>query len=834
MSSFPTMALKTELLSLGNSYSFDKILEAGSFILFYSATYNLLPDKSVEIDNTSINVLSSEDDVLLHISFRRAENQIVFNSRLRNYGWGKEERVSFQGVLSKTDATVAVRLETNSYTIYIDDSIIHTYSKRILKDAQRISYQTARESLFTNPIGVVFQTKEQAADDEYKKKPATSYQDAYFPLTPEGMAKESEAEPFDYVIVGSGIGGGILATDLLDKNHLMSRVSASFSAQATKVARSTWSLGAPPVSTDDKKDRTKRILVIERGNLLFPTHSLNMPRPTNRGTYGQMNDLFYNHFKQDWEMDDKTRKIWKGGPVYCLGGRSTVWGLFSPRTYFPKEVYQDLKKTYLRKAEEWMNISYPRTLSLHRALKDSLNLRPPNSPLPTTQWEWGRVASEFGDPRNFDFAEGAFSTVDRLLEAAMDDHCGLGKFKIIINSLASRLEPMPAPGKVQSATHVVVKDTKGVEHKIRTKNTVLCAGAIESPSILLRSMGGEKPKDTFGKGFSHNFGHVTDHYIFYVTLPFYYKDMKMRDLLGGVKLQTDITFHNIDNSTALANISLDASSFLPRRDIPDSELPQFIIAYILPSQLAPDNEIKLDEQGRTRIKVRYAEDHKLEQKKTLLKDFAVDAMNKIASSLDIQFVKHKFDMDDYVILPEVTVDQIELGELGPGGVAHELGSIPMPNAFNKNGILDANLKMQYGWDNVYVCDLSVFPYSPAANPTLSLAALSLRLSDHLVPPSITRYQPIVVHNLCSDTVYVSMTRSNEASLFWDPPSSKDNRAEIKSGQSLTWKREQKESIFVYSSQNGKDFDVQIVQPGIAALITESPSRMSGTSLKAIQ
>ncbi|KAL5590197.1 hypothetical protein FOBRF1_013754 [Fusarium oxysporum] len=111
-------------------------------------------------------------------------------------------------------------------------------------------------------------------------------------------------------------------------------------------------------------------------------------------------------------------------------------------------------------------------------------------------------------------------------------------------------------------------------------------------------MRGASAKKTFGKQFAHNFGHVTDHYIFYVTLPFYYKDMKLRDLPGGVKLQTDITFQNIDNTTALANISLDTSSFLPRRDIPDSELPQFIIAYILPSQFSHDNEIKLDKQGR--------------------------------------------------------------------------------------------------------------------------------------------------------------------------------------------------------------------------------------------
>ncbi|KAM0207631.1 hypothetical protein ACHAQI_007426 [Fusarium lateritium] len=220
----------------------------------------------------------------------------------------------------------------------------------------------------------------------------------------------------------------------------------------------------------------------------------------------------------------------------------------------------------------------------------------------------------------------------------MDDHCGQGKFKIIINSPCSHIEPKPKPGKKQSATHVVVKDADGVKHKIRTKNAVVYAGAVESTAILLRSMGGDTAHNTFGKEFAHNFGHVTDHYIFYVTLPIYYKDMKLRDRLGGVKLQTDITFQNIDNTTALANISLDASSFLPRRDIPDSELLQLIIAYILPSQLAHDNEIALDEQGRTRNKVGYAEDIKLEQKKKLLKDFAVDAMNKLAGTLNIQFI----------------------------------------------------------------------------------------------------------------------------------------------------------------------------------------------------
>ncbi len=46
------------------------------------------------------------------------------------------------------------------------------------------------------------------------------------------------------------------------------------------------------------------------------------------------------------------------------------------------------------------------------------------------------------------------------------------------------------------------------------------------------------------------------------------------------------------------------------------------------------------------------------------------------------------------------------------------------------GVVDENLRY-YGYDNLFVCDLSVFPTSPAANPTLTLAVLSLRLVDHV-------------------------------------------------------------------------------------------------------
>lgn len=64
-----------------------------------------------------------------------------------------------------------------------------------------------------------------------------------------------------------------------------------------------------------------------------------------------------------------------------------------------------------------------------------------------------------------------------------------------------------------------------------------------------------------------------------------------------------------------------------------------------------------------------------------------------------------------------------------GSVSHEVGTLRMADDFN-TGVVDTNLKV-FGVKNLFVCDLSVFCSSPAANPSLTLAALALRLGDHL-------------------------------------------------------------------------------------------------------
>lgn len=77
--------------------------------------------------------------------------------------------------------------------------------------------------------------------------------------------------------------------------------------------------------------------------------------------------------------------------------------------------------------------------------------------------------------------------------------------------------------------------------------------------------------------------------------------------------------------------------------------------------------------------------------------------------------------------------------LGPGIYAHEVGTMRMPTVHTSSGkrveepgVVDTNLKFK-GLDNLYVSDLSVFPYSTPANPTHTLTSVVLRLADHLAP-----------------------------------------------------------------------------------------------------
>ncbi len=74
-------------------------------------------------------------------------------------------------------------------------------------------------------------------------------------------------------------------------------------------------------------------------------------------------------------------------------------------------------------------------------------------------------------------------------------------------------------------------------------------------------------------------------------------------------------------------------------------------------------------------------------------------------------------------------ENLTLQEAGIGGAGHELGSLRLGEQ-KETSVLNSDLRF-WGVDNLWACDLSVFPTSPSANPTLALGGLALRLADKL-------------------------------------------------------------------------------------------------------
>jgi choline dehydrogenase-like flavoprotein len=598
-------------------------------------------------------------------------------------------------------------------------------------------------------------------------RPADDFETAFFPFTTEDAMKYE----YDLIIIGTGIGGGIVAGDLFDTNSMLGR-------------------------------NAKHVLVIERGGLTFHSHCLNAARPSGLGEdRGQQNDTFFAKFKVDYKTKDTDLKDLKAGPMFNLGGRSAAWGLFLPRIhddtlrkYFEEKVRQDLTSAYFRMAEELMLLSLPTTTTVHQDLMERLNMMIEENVerIKSVQWQWGRMASEFSETNNFDFARGAYSTIDKLLEIAMSkpkdangnetEHIN---FKQLLRTQVRSLEFDAR----KNVTGVRVRGPDGKENVIKVKSrngvlgkVVVAAGSVESAAILLRS---NVPLDRYG-GLM-----LTDHDIFYKALPFKYKDPLDRKRIGPLKLQTYVAVEKgrRDAEQVLANMSIDASSFLPRGFAQLDDFPKYIISFIRLSELSDRNNVEMvnDEPVVTIKRSPYTSLTDSDQIMTALRTMTEESMKTMEQVLGIEFIPD----------PSQKPSSQFFKALELGGVAHELGTVPMIGPKNKSSddyCLDADLKLR-GYEGVYVCDLSIFPVSPEVNPTLTLAALALRLSRQILHPRDSIFGvdgTVIIQDI--DTVYVVNHKgrtvkvycTNRAAVSNSP--SVDDNVVLGPGEFASWKR----------------------------------------------
>ncbi|MBD2068242.1 GMC family oxidoreductase N-terminal domain-containing protein [Leptolyngbya sp. FACHB-671] len=525
-------------------------------------------------------------------------------------------------------------------------------------------------------------------------------------------------DDFDIIIVGSGIGGGVLADNLTER------------------------LGSQ-----------KRILVLEAGSFLYPTHVYNFCRfPNFRLAQHYGCDTF-------WQAGNNTTQNYIGEkPQLNFGGRSIFWSGLIPTVqdweldYFPPAVRQALTGGLLKQAGETMNES--RSMgAIAKAMVEQLRQSPLANDFhiqETPRALHQPYLEANGTPRDQFFTEptGVFNTAELLVNqlgltpgVSQGDGPGL---HLLVNHFVEDVQ------RQGSQFELVARNTQtGEGRAFKAGTVILAAGSVESPKLLRRSS-------------------------LYPSLP-----QTVQDLVGRGLTDHPTTTEITTFATSIGNVALKADDhakivFYSRglRDANNQIRYPFNIEMNINHEYWHLRENDPEEAGprpggdTARIDIKFSFGNCLDENNEVKPAPPFGYVPEIvfrnqswadylAGSRFPAFAGwQKSPQDIWNVLNEVTgqiFGQFMLngqtaqpdGQYGQGGkgfgwgtVHHAAGSLRMPYRpaldapFATNSVVDEDLRV-IGTQQLYVCDMSVMPLSTTANPVRTLVALALRLSQQL-------------------------------------------------------------------------------------------------------
>lgn len=523
---------------------------------------------------------------------------------------------------------------------------------------------------------------------------------------------------FDYIVIGSGMGGGTVADDLADRNP------------------------------------GKRILVVEAGSFVYPTHVYNISRIPNGAVA--------NHFGVDNFRQTETPQQFIGGkPQFAFGGRSIFWSGLIPQPqdweldFFPDAVRAELKSTYLNLASKRMHES----TSLGEKAKALV-----------TYFQSTSLANDFhvfetpralhqpylladGTPAKKFFIEptGVFNTAELLINQTgltrpELDLNGRGLF-VKLNSFVEAVNSVPFDWYEVKTTNTVT----GEQRSFYTQKVIIAAGSTESPKLINRSSvfhtlpGDIKQLVGFG---------LTDH-------PVSGESQAYVTSLGNPRI--DISPQDHAKIIFYSKGDLDANGHIK---FPFNVEMNVNHEYWHLRNNDPSAGLTEHDPTRTRVDIKFSFANCLDDANGIhshandgytphisFKRFS-DLNDLLSSRLPAVAGWHK-NVAEFMTLLNQTRDRIfgefndverltgnyggfpgEQWPFGWGTVHHACGTLRMPwkanrnAAFNARSVVDENLKV-HGTTGLYVCDMSVLPISTAANPVRALAGLALRLASHI-------------------------------------------------------------------------------------------------------
>jgi len=531
---------------------------------------------------------------------------------------------------------------------------------------------------------------------------------------------DGDNKDFDFIIIGSGIGGGILADDLADR------------------------LG-----------QSHRILVLDAGSFIYPTHVYNISRIPNGSVA--------THFEVDNFNQLPSDSHYIGAkPQLCFGGRSIFWSGLIPEPqswemeFFPENVRQDLVSKYFDLATDRMNTSF----SLGDKAKDLVKYFQ-NSDLnddfeikQTPRALHQPYLNPDGTPQDKFFVEptGVFNTAELLINQVGltpgADQNSKGLF-IKLNSFVESIQSVPFDWYEVKTTNTIT----GEQVSYYSPKVVIAAGSTESPKLINRSAVYQSLPDHIQQlvGFGLTDHPVTGESQAYVSsvgrnssqidlsrsdhakLIFYSRGN--RDVNGHVIYPFNIEMNVNHEYWHLRNNDLSAEPIVDdtsknRVDIKfsfgnclDDENGIFSHAN---DNYTPDISFKRFSNLNDLLQSRFPALAGWSKGQQEFFDLLNQTRNRVFAEFnDVDFVTGEYG--------EGTGKQWPFGW---GTVHHSCGTLRMAwkanrNAsFNNESVVDEDLKVR-GTTGLYICDMSVMPISTAANPVLALAGLALRLSNHL-------------------------------------------------------------------------------------------------------
>lgn len=532
---------------------------------------------------------------------------------------------------------------------------------------------------------------------------------------------------FDIIIIGSGIGGGVLADDLADR------------------------LG-----------KQKRILVLEAGSFIYPTHVYNICRFSNASVA--------RHFGCDtfWQSGSDQAQYFVGEkPQLNFGGRSIFWSGLIPtiqaweREFFPPRVKQDLDSGLLDRAGETMNESRSMGATA-QAIVNKLRQSPlahDFSIQETPRALHQPYLTADGVPKDQFFTEptGVFNTAELLINqagltpgASHGDGPGL---QLLLNHFVEDVQ--------NHGNHfeLVTRNTlTGQSRTFSAVTVVLAAGSIESPKLLRRSSMfpwlPQHAKNLVGRG-------LTDH-------PTTNEVTTFVTNIGNVPIPKDSHAKIVFYSRGLRDVPNHSDQIrYPFNVEMNVNHEYWHLRENDPKERDPNPSASNDSTGLSRVDIKFSFGNCLDNDNQVMPAPPYGYVPEIAFQ-NLKWMDHlagsrfralagwqkSFD-DVFAALNHVThqiFSQFQINGQGArpeneswygqngkgfgyGTVHHAAGTLRMPyrarydSPIDYQSVVDEDLRVA-GTQHLYVCDMSVMPFSSAANPVRTLVALALRLSRH--------------------------------------------------------------------------------------------------------